>query len=180
MKKTLLALKGAPCSGKGEVAKELAARLGWPVLDKDDVLDVMRTEDPKRFRKERREAGAIAYEVIWRIATRQLDLGSSVIVDTPLPELRTYERARETADNAGALLLVVSMSLDEATWLARLESRERSDPETHKMKGRARAEDWTQRNPEYPIDPLHRVSVRTDTPELTKRDIETIVLPRLG
>lgn len=38
---TVIALQGPPGVGKSTLARALSARLGWPLLDKDDIKDLL-------------------------------------------------------------------------------------------------------------------------------------------
>jgi len=37
----LIAFKGPPGAGKSTIARALSKQLGWPLIDKDDVKDVL-------------------------------------------------------------------------------------------------------------------------------------------
>jgi cytosine/adenosine deaminase-related metal-dependent hydrolase len=157
------------------VGSALASRLGWPILDKDDVLDV---EDPVwRVAKRvmRRRLGAIAYDVVWRMAERQLRAGVSAIVDTPLPSRRSYNESVRASRSGRGGLLVVSTVLDRAAWVERLEERAQRDPHTHKMKGRAAAERWEREHPAFCLDESHHTTVRTHSLEAMREDVEALV-----
>ena len=70
----LAALRGLPGIGKSALAQALGRELGWPVLDKDDCKDVLygRAE----------AADELAYDLLFRLARRQLQLGLSVVCDS--------------------------------------------------------------------------------------------------
>jgi len=112
----LVAFKGYPGSGKSTLARAVSRRLGWPLIDKDDVRDLLGAPSP--------EAGALAYDVMFNVARRQLTQGLSVICDSPLTHRKGYEHAARIAEEAGAALAVVECRCpDEALWRQRIEAR---------------------------------------------------------
>ena len=113
----LLALMGAPGSGKSTLARALSCTLGWPLIDKDDVRDLLTDATP--------HAGGLAYEIMFNVARRQLLQGLSVICDSPFAYRRCYDRAMEIAQETGAALAVVECRCtDETTWRQRVEARQ--------------------------------------------------------
>jgi predicted kinase len=112
----LLALKGHPGSGKSTLSHALGQALGWPIIDKDDVKDVLDGRSP--------DAGGLAYEVMFSIARRQLASGLSVICDSPLAFERAYQAARNVATSHQAVLLVIETRCDDpVVWRQRIEHR---------------------------------------------------------
>jgi predicted kinase len=98
------------------VARALGRRLGWPLIDKDDVTDVLDGQTPL--------AGALAHEITQRVAWRHLRQGLSVICDSPLPA-RTYAGLRQIAIEERAPLVVIECRCgDEALWRDRIEARQ--------------------------------------------------------
>ena len=113
----LLALMGPPGSGKSTLARALSCTLGWPLIDKDDVRDVLPDATPL--------AGGLAYNIMFNVARRQLLQGLSVICDSPFAYRRCYKRAVEIAQEAGTALAVVECHCaDETTWRQRVEARQ--------------------------------------------------------
>ncbi len=110
----LLVMKGFPATGKSALAQELARRLHWPLVDKDDIKDVI-LPCP--------DGNALAYDVMWAIAARQVHLGLSVIVDSPLTYPRAFAAALDLAERAPARLLVVETRLAQDVWQQRLAER---------------------------------------------------------
>ena len=147
----LLPFKGAPGTGKSTLARAVGARLGWPVIDKDDVKDVLDGRAP--------EAGRLAYDVMLRVARRQLLLGASVICDSPFLRL-VYEKTSRIAVETGATMLVVECRCsDEARWRERIEARQALNLPAHHTTTWAMVEAWQARTPDatYPIAEPHLV-----------------------
>lgn len=153
----LLAMKGHPATGKSTLAHALARTLGWPLIDKDDVKD---------HTLHLPEGNQLAYAILWQVVERQLALGLSVIVDSPLSYPVGYTTACELAERYGAHLLVVETYLNEAVWRARLDARPAGES-THKIRGwlamqmqlQAYNDCWR-----YPIQPEHHLIINTEQP----------------
>ena len=60
----LIAMKGFAGSGKSTLSRALSKQLGWPLIDKDDVKDLLDGHAPA--------AGPLAYAIMFNIARRQL------------------------------------------------------------------------------------------------------------
>jgi predicted kinase len=153
----LIAMKGHPATGKSTLAHALARTFGWPLIDKDDVKD---------HTLHLPEGNQLAYTIMWQIVERQLALGVSVIVDSPLSYPVGYTTACGLAERYGARLLVAETYLDEALWHARLDARP-AEESTHKIRGwlamqmqlQAYNDCWR-----YPIQPEHHLLVNTEQP----------------
>lgn len=154
---TLIAMKGHPATGKSTLAHALARTFSWPLIDKDDVKD---------HTLHLPAGNQLAYAILWQVVERQLALGISVIVDSPLSYPVGYETVCTLADRYGVELLVVETYLDEAIWQARLEARP-PEESTHKIRG------WQAMQAQlcvyndcwrYPIQPEHHLIVNTEQP----------------
>jgi predicted kinase len=153
----LFAMKGHPATGKSAVAHALAQGLRIPLIDKDDIKDVVLGLS---------DANDLAYAAMWQIAATQLALGLSVIAVSPLSSPIDYTRASEIAAKHHANLLVIETVLAEAEWRRRLEARDPAGS-THKIRGwdamqaRLRQYDgcW-----QYPIAPDHHLVLDTSAP----------------
>jgi predicted kinase len=112
----LVALKGMPGSGKSTLGRAVSKRLGWPIIDKDDVKDLIDGHCD--------DSGTLSYAVMFNIARRQLQQGLNVICDSPLTYLSLYEQAHRTASEAGARLVVLEcVCSDEGEWRRRVDAR---------------------------------------------------------
>jgi predicted kinase len=113
----LVALKGMPGSGKSTLGRALGRRLGWPLVDKDDAMDLLAGRAP--------DAGRLAYDVTFNIARRQLRQGLGVICDSPLTFASLYAQAGRIAAETGAALAVVECRCaDDAAVRRRIEARQ--------------------------------------------------------
>jgi predicted kinase len=112
----LIAMRGAPGTGKSTLARALSRRLHWPVIDKDDIKDVLDGQ--------MEAAGGAAYDVMVRLVRRQLAQGLDVICDSPLAR-QAYGNLTRAASETGAILIVLECHCpDVALWRSRIEKRQ--------------------------------------------------------
>jgi predicted kinase len=112
----LIALKGLSGSGKSTLGRALSKQLGWPLIDKDDVKDLL---DGYKT-----EAGGLAYDIMFNIARRQLLQGLNVICDSPLVSSISYQSARKIVTETSASLAVIECRCsDELLWNQRIDVR---------------------------------------------------------
>ncbi|GLV54320.1 ATP-binding protein [Dictyobacter sp. S3.2.2.5] len=113
----LIVMKGLPGSGKSTLSRVVSKHFGWPLIDKDDARDCLADEIP--------EAGGVAYDIMFRIACRQLLQRLSVICDSPLTAPMSYDHAQAVARKTQATLIVIEcICSDETLWKRRITSRE--------------------------------------------------------
>jgi predicted kinase len=150
-------MKGHPATGKSTLAHALACAFSWPLVDKDDIKDhTLHLADGNQ----------LAYAILWQIVKRQLGLGLSVIVDSPLSYPVGYTTACTLADHYNTRLLVVETYLSEESWRARLEARP-ADESTHKIRGWQAMQAQLQVYNDcwrYPIQPKHHLLIKTEQP----------------
>ena len=154
----LVAMKGHPATGKSTLARGLARRFGWPLIDKDDVKD---------HTLGLAGGNELAYRILWQVVATQLALGLNVIVDSPLSYPVGYATAQALAAACGARLLVVETRLDEAEWRRRLDARS-PDESAHRIRGWAAMQRQLQLYRgcwQYPIAPEHHLVVDTTQAE---------------
>lgn len=122
--KMLIAMKGHPGTGKSTLAQALASLLKIPLIDKDDVKDCAAAAAAATAAL----VNDLSYDVVFRLASTQLRLGLSVVVDTPLSRRNHLRRLADVASATGARLLIVECRpSDPAEWRRRLESRGAED-----------------------------------------------------
>ena len=136
----LVVMRGYPGTGKSTIARAIAAALHAPLIDRD----VIRQTGVAIF-GEHPEIGRFAYEMMFALTRAQLNVGISVVVDSPLTYRTTYEEMRHIADDAHVPMLVVHCICSAQVQRQRLESR----------KGAVSAfqitswEDWLQWKPRF-------------------------------
>src|SRR5579863_1748213 len=120
----LIVMKGFAGSGKSTLARALSRERGWPLVDKDDVKDLLDGHE--------QAAGPLAYAIMFNIARRQLLQGLPVICDSPLTGSISYERAQGIAQETQAFLAVVECRCsDESVWNQRINDRKLLQLPTH-------------------------------------------------
>ncbi|KAG5053301.1 hypothetical protein AAZX31_02G266500 [Glycine max] len=117
----IIAMKGHPGSGKSTLAKSIASSLRIPLLDKDDVKDCTQ---PLLLTSPATLLNDLSYDAIWHIASTQLRLGLSVLLDSPLSRRAHLDRLLHLAASASARLLVIECRPgNHREWRRRLEAR---------------------------------------------------------
>lgn len=117
----IIAMKGHPGSGKSTLAKSIASSLKIPLIDKDDIKDCTL---PLRLTSPASLLNDLSYDAIWQIASTQLSVGLSVVLDSPLSRRVHFDRLRQLAAEFGACLVIVECRPnDRELWRRRLEGR---------------------------------------------------------
>lgn len=115
---TLIVMRGYPGTGKSTIARAIAKTLHIPLIDRDVIRQVI-----VNILGNHAEVGHLAYEMIFALASEQLKLGLSLVIDTPLTYYRTYEQARQLAASFHVPMLVVHCQCSPQIQKHRLESR---------------------------------------------------------
>ncbi|KAK9280790.1 hypothetical protein L1049_003679 [Liquidambar formosana] len=125
----IIAMKGHPGTGKSTLAHSLSLALRCPLLDKDDVRDCTATLQLLTLpAKISTLLNDLSYDIIWQMASTQLRLGLTVILDSPLSRRAHLDRLRQLASSTAARLFIVECKpKDEAEWRRRLERRGAAD-----------------------------------------------------
>ncbi len=163
---SLLLFKGHPATGKSTLANALARRLGWPLIDKDDIKDHIYALP---------QGGHLAYVIMWQIVRHQLEVGLSVIVDSPLSYPSAYVAGSDLAHEFGARLVVVETRTADEVWRARLDHR-LQEAQTHRTSGWSGMQQLLVRYDgvwNYAIPPQQHLVLDTALPAL--QNVQTIV-----
>ncbi len=78
----------------------MARILHWPLVDKDDSRDCFEAVEELRGLPPS-VLNNLAYEVMFRIAAKQLRVGNSVILDCPMARVMLFEKAQTLAKQVG-------------------------------------------------------------------------------
>lgn len=116
-------MSGLPGSGKSTIAERLAQRLQIPVFSVDPIESaIIKAGIAKGF-----ETGLAAYLIAETLASEQLKLGTSVIIDAVNAEEEGKDIWRGLAKRFGLELIILDVFVaDQALHRKRLESRVRS------------------------------------------------------
>ncbi len=122
----LIAMRGMSGCGKSTVSRALGKRLGWPIIDKDDIYDILDGHSM--------EAGGLSYETMFNIARRQLLQGLDVICDSPITFSMSYHKAQAIAVETHASLIIVEcICSDEQKWSRRINGRKQLQLPAHHL-----------------------------------------------
>lgn len=128
---TLLIISGHPCAGKSTIARSVAARLGWPLLQKDAVKEVLFERLGVGDRPWSQRLGGAAFEILWAMAEAVLAAGQSVIVEGPVPPAASASLAR-VSEATGARVVVVVVTAPPTVIVERAGRRAAGDdPSRH-------------------------------------------------
>lgn len=122
-KPSLIVMSGLPGSGKSTIAEQIATRLKIPLLSVDPIESaIIKAGIAKSF-----ETGLAAYLVAQMLASEQLRLGISVVIDAVNAEEEGKDIWRSLAQQYGLQLIILDIFIsDQAVHRQRLESRVRN------------------------------------------------------
>ncbi|PUZ68465.1 hypothetical protein GQ55_2G030600 [Panicum hallii var. hallii] len=164
----VVAMKGHPGSGKSTAARAIAAALRCPLLDKDDVRDCTLALEAVAASGVLNE---LSYAVLWCVAEKQVQLGLSVVIDSPLSR-RVHLDALTRIP--GALVVIVECHpSDKEEWRRRLEKRGAADSHGGGSDGWHKPKTWAELErlvegyqgcTDYEIGDVPRIVVDTTDP----------------
>jgi predicted kinase len=116
----LIVLSGLPGSGKTTIAKVLVAKSAACYVRIDEIEHALKQQDPKR------DIGPEGYLVAYAIASSNLQLGKSVVVDcvNPVPESRNGWRKVAQGVAGTRIMEVEVICSDPAEHRRRMEARQ--------------------------------------------------------
>jgi predicted kinase len=120
--KKVIAVSGLPGCGKSTVAEGLAEKLSLPVFSVDPIESAIIQSGFKRGF----ETGLAAYLVAEALATEQLKLGLSVIIDAVNPVQEARDMWKKLADKHDAHLVIIECTLDKNIHKQRIDARVRN------------------------------------------------------
>lgn len=101
----LLVVSGLPASGKTTLATELAARLRWPLVTKDDYKAILLDAVPPAERDAAAATnGPLSFALMWHVAAVVLRAGGDAVLETHFYRPQSEAHIRELAGGHGAQL----------------------------------------------------------------------------
>ncbi len=124
MQAKLVIVTGLPCSGKSTVARKLAARFGYPLMEKDVVKEALFDALGTGDRDWSRRLSTASFAVLLAFAERTIASGSSAIIEGNFRPEHAGELAR-VRNAHGARLVQVLCGGDGAVLVERFAARVR-------------------------------------------------------
>ncbi|KAJ1702770.1 hypothetical protein LUZ63_002549 [Rhynchospora breviuscula] len=177
----IIALKGHPGTGKSTLARALAATLGLPLLDKDDIRSCTISLQPLLPQSQSQPLlNDLSYRTLFEVARTQVSLGLSVILDSPLSNKSRLDEV--VALGAQRVIVVECRPGDETEWRRRLEERGREEGGTQGHKPASweellRLKEGYKGCDEYDVgEKAKRIVIDTTAVGVTTEDMVTRVL----
>lgn len=126
----MLLVAGPPGAGKTRLAKELGARLGWPMLSKDGLKEGLFEAIGFKSRADKEKINVGAVTALCYAAESILRAGGSLILESNF-ESRDLPLLKSIADSYRAHMVTIRLNADDDTLYARFVARQRS-PERHR------------------------------------------------
>jgi predicted kinase len=123
---TLIAINGAPGSGKTTLMKWLEPELGIPGIAKDDIKEFLFDRMGQKDREWSRILGMASVEALYVVADRFLAAGESVIIENAFWPQFAVPKLSEVLAETGASFVEIYCFTDEETRLKRFEQRSES------------------------------------------------------
>lgn len=155
----LILMAGYPGVGKSAISVQLAAALGYPLFDVDDILagvDTLSGINDLELR------GRISYCILKAQVARQIQLGVSVVVDTPLTHQWLRDFMFKLADTHDAVVHVIYCHCADGIAIERNNSRLAQDPDRYAGRG---TENFHRIKGLFqPVDHIANICVDTERP----------------
>jgi predicted kinase len=114
---TLLLFKGLMGTGKSTLSQAVGKRMGWPVINIDDIADVF-------VRCQLSDRQPASYDILFNLGKSLLEQNFSVILESSLRGEEGFERGKQLAEASNIpLRLIECYCSDESLWQQRLETR---------------------------------------------------------
>jgi len=122
----LIIIGGFAGAGKTTQAAKLSSKYNYPVFSSDTINDALRPSLNKSFK----EVSPIAYQVMWHLVKKELELGVTVIIDAHMAAVHiweSYDKLKTDLPQVLALPIILQASLE--THKERIEERGRTNKE---------------------------------------------------
>lgn len=118
----VIVISGLPGSGKSTIAEGIAGKLKLPIFSVDPIeSSILKSGIERSF-----ETGLAAYLVAEALASEQLSLGLSVIIDAVNSVKEARDMWRDLSKKHASRLIIIECMLDKDIHKKRIESRVRN------------------------------------------------------
>lgn len=124
----LIIMKGKPGVGKTALSDELAKKLNYPVIHKDEINDLVFPALGAN-----KESSELVYKILDHFSEIILENGLNVIVDCSLSKKSHYEIFKKLAVNTKSRLFVIEVTLSDVAEVEKRLSNRVALPE-HRIK----------------------------------------------
>ena len=134
MKQYLIIMHGFSGTGKSAIAKKLAENTGYKIFQSDMIRKKLAGKKKTERNNNDYDRGIyspkftnITYDVMLKLAEKNLKRGNSVILDATFNKVKHREKARKISTDYAADCIIIQCSLDEKLIKERLKKRENED-----------------------------------------------------
>ena len=119
----LILVNGLPCTGKTTIAKEVSKRLGYPLITKDSIKEVLFDHFGYSSRSWSKKLSLATYEIMFTQAKSMVKSGYSLVLEANFPRKLTEEKINKLGDPRNFILLELWCVTDPDTLLVRFKTR---------------------------------------------------------
>ena len=119
----LLIVNGLPGSGKTTLSRELAPRLGLPLISKDDIKELLFDQLGWSDREQSKRFGGAAWELLWLMTERTLTGNGSLAIESSFFIEPTFRKLSEWRATRALRIVELHCTADRRLLVQRFQAR---------------------------------------------------------